>query len=102
MSILTIVASGFCCFYDFLLQLRQVSHDGCVNRIRAMTQPPYICASWADTGHVQVNQLASCFLLSCCISSYPHSDFGGGLVKRGRGRPKRIWLEAFERYRFVI
>lgn len=37
-----------------VLQLRKVAHQGCVNRIRAMTQNPHICASWADTGHVQV------------------------------------------------
>ncbi|KAG8649311.1 protein HEAT STRESS TOLERANT DWD 1 [Manihot esculenta] len=36
------------------LQLRKVAHEGCVNRIRAMTQNPHICASWSDTGHVQV------------------------------------------------
>lgn len=36
------------------VQLRKVAHEGCVNRIRAMTQNPHICASWADTGHVQV------------------------------------------------
>ena len=29
-------------------------HEGCVNRIRAMTQNPHIVASWSDTGHVQV------------------------------------------------
>ncbi|KAF5205601.1 Glutamate-rich wd repeat-containing protein, partial [Thalictrum thalictroides] len=37
-----------------VLQLRKVSHQGCVNRIRSMPQSPHICASWADTGHVQV------------------------------------------------
>ncbi|KAK2987555.1 hypothetical protein RJ640_021609, partial [Escallonia rubra] len=30
-----------------------------VNRIRAMTQKPHICASWADTGHVQVWDFSS-------------------------------------------
>lgn len=39
------------------LQLRKVFHEGCVNRIRAMPQNPHICASWADTGHVQVKLL---------------------------------------------
>ncbi|KAL3830234.1 hypothetical protein ACJIZ3_019036 [Penstemon smallii] len=37
-----------------VLQLRKVFHEGGVNRIRAMRQNPHICASWADTGHVQV------------------------------------------------
>ncbi|XP_051130714.1 protein HEAT STRESS TOLERANT DWD 1 [Andrographis paniculata] len=37
-----------------VLQLRKVSHNGCVNRIRAMRQNPHICASWADSGHVQL------------------------------------------------
>ncbi|KAJ8616359.1 hypothetical protein MRB53_035731 [Persea americana] len=37
-----------------VLQLRKVTHDGCVNRIRSMNQQPHICATWADTGHVQV------------------------------------------------
>ncbi|XP_058097713.1 protein HEAT STRESS TOLERANT DWD 1-like [Magnolia sinica] len=36
------------------LQLRKVAHEGCVNRIRSMTQQPHICATWADNGHVQV------------------------------------------------
>ncbi|XP_044463816.1 protein HEAT STRESS TOLERANT DWD 1 isoform X2 [Mangifera indica] len=36
------------------LQLRKVAHQGCVNRIRAMAKNPHICASWGDTGHVQV------------------------------------------------
>ncbi|KAJ6733578.1 GLUTAMATE-RICH WD REPEAT-CONTAINING PROTEIN 1 [Salix koriyanagi] len=33
-----------------ILQLRKVAHSGCVNRIRAMTQNPHICASWSDAG----------------------------------------------------
>ncbi|KAK4258245.1 hypothetical protein QN277_007716 [Acacia crassicarpa] len=37
-----------------ILQLRKVSHEGCINRIRSMSQNPHICASWADTGYVQV------------------------------------------------
>ncbi|KAK4754001.1 hypothetical protein SAY87_002105 [Trapa incisa] len=37
-----------------VLQLRKVSHEGCINRIRSMPQTPHICASWADTGHVQI------------------------------------------------
>ncbi|GMI94876.1 heat stress tolerant DWD 1 [Hibiscus trionum] len=42
-----------------VLQLRKVAHHGCVNRIRAMTQNPHICASWADSGHVQVWDFSS-------------------------------------------
>ncbi|KAK1319205.1 hypothetical protein QJS10_CPB04g01705 [Acorus calamus] len=34
--------------------LHKVAHQGCVNRIRSMYQKPHICATWADTGHVQV------------------------------------------------
>ncbi|KAB1209317.1 Glutamate-rich WD repeat-containing protein 1 [Morella rubra] len=41
------------------LQLRKVGHEGCVNRIRAMEQNPHICASWADSGHVQVWDFSS-------------------------------------------
>ncbi|GKC48086.1 glutamate-rich WD repeat-containing protein 1 [Tanacetum coccineum] len=33
---------------------RKVFHEGCVNRIRDMTQRPHICATWGDTGHVQI------------------------------------------------
>ncbi|KAK1296137.1 hypothetical protein QJS10_CPB15g00551 [Acorus calamus] len=34
--------------------LHKVAHEGCVNRIRSMYQKPHICATWGDTGHVQV------------------------------------------------
>ncbi|KAK4708166.1 hypothetical protein R3W88_029091 [Solanum pinnatisectum] len=44
---------------DTVLQLRKVSHEGCVNRIRAMAQNPNIVASWADSGHVQVWDFSS-------------------------------------------
>lgn len=37
-----------------ILQLRQVAHQGCINRIRSMPQNPHICATWGDTGFVQV------------------------------------------------
>ncbi|MED6175051.1 hemolysin III domain membrane protein [Stylosanthes scabra] len=40
-------------------QLRKVTHEGCVNRIRSMPQNPHICAAWADTGYVQVWDLSS-------------------------------------------
>lgn len=42
-----------------VLQLHKVFHEGCVNRIRAMTQNPHIVASWGDTGHVQVWDISS-------------------------------------------
>ncbi|XP_024017188.1 glutamate-rich WD repeat-containing protein 1 [Morus notabilis] len=42
-----------------ILQLRKVAHEGGVNRIRAMSQRPHICASWADTGHVQIWDFSS-------------------------------------------
>ncbi|XP_057790058.1 protein HEAT STRESS TOLERANT DWD 1-like isoform X1 [Salvia miltiorrhiza] len=42
-----------------VLQVRKVSHEGGVNRIRAMVQHPHICASWADTGLVQVWDFSS-------------------------------------------
>ncbi|XP_021894314.1 glutamate-rich WD repeat-containing protein 1 [Carica papaya] len=42
-----------------VLQLRKVAHHGCVNRIRAMTQKPHICASWADSSHIQVWDFSS-------------------------------------------
>ncbi|XP_071699364.1 protein HEAT STRESS TOLERANT DWD 1-like [Rutidosis leptorrhynchoides] len=37
-----------------VFQVQKVFHEGCVNRIRAMPQKPHICASWSDTGHVQI------------------------------------------------
>ncbi|KAK9075954.1 hypothetical protein SSX86_004284 [Deinandra increscens subsp. villosa] len=42
-----------------VFQVRKVSHEGCVNRIRAMTQKPHICASWGDTGLVQIWDVSS-------------------------------------------
>ncbi|KAD5317411.1 hypothetical protein R6Q59_032750 [Mikania micrantha] len=42
-----------------VFQVRKVFHEGCVNRIRAMTQKPHICASWGDTGHVQIWDVSS-------------------------------------------
>ncbi|XP_006663183.1 glutamate-rich WD repeat-containing protein 1 [Oryza brachyantha] len=42
-----------------ILHLKKVAHAGCVNRIRAMTQEPHLCATWGDTGHVQVWDFSS-------------------------------------------
>ncbi|RLN27715.1 glutamate-rich WD repeat-containing protein 1-like [Panicum miliaceum] len=42
-----------------ILHLKKVAHAGCVNRIRSMTQKPHLCATWGDTGHVQVWDLSS-------------------------------------------
>ncbi|WVZ58867.1 hypothetical protein U9M48_009093 [Paspalum notatum var. saurae] len=42
-----------------IMHLKKVAHGGCVNRIRSMTQKPHLCATWGDTGHVQVWDLSS-------------------------------------------
>ncbi|KAL2475623.1 Transducin family protein/WD-40 repeat family protein [Abeliophyllum distichum] len=67
----------------------QVFHDGSVNRIRAMPQNPHICASWADTGHVQVWDFSS--HLNALAESDSEVSHGGSalsnqppLVKFGR------------------
>lgn len=36
-----------------------MAHQGCVNRVRAMTQQSHVVATWADTGYVQVLLLTS-------------------------------------------
>ncbi|CAL4923985.1 unnamed protein product [Urochloa decumbens] len=41
------------------MHLKKVAHAGCVNRIRSMTQKPHICATWGETGHVQVWDFSS-------------------------------------------
>lgn len=46
----------FCYLYIWMHQLKKVAHAGCVNRIRSMIQKPHICATWGETGHVQVIQ----------------------------------------------
>lgn len=38
------------------LQMRMVSHQGGVNRVRAMQQQPHIVATWGDNGYVQVTR----------------------------------------------
>ncbi|GAB2293027.1 hemolysin III domain membrane protein [Dionaea muscipula] len=42
-----------------ILQVRKVAHEGCVNRVRSMPQNAHICASWGDTGYVQVWDFSS-------------------------------------------
>eukprot|EP00262_Sarcandra_glabra_P006449 TRINITY_DN18763_c0_g1_i1.p1 TRINITY_DN18763_c0_g1~~TRINITY_DN18763_c0_g1_i1.p1 ORF type:complete len:474 (-),score=86.32 TRINITY_DN18763_c0_g1_i1:306-1727(-) len=57
-----------------ILQLRKVAHEGCVNRIRCMIQNPTICATWADTGHVQVWDFSS--HLNSLVESEPETSTG--------------------------
>ncbi|XP_078444707.1 transducin family protein / WD-40 repeat family protein [Wolffia australiana] len=42
-----------------VLKLQKVAHEGCVNRIRSMSQTPHICAAWSEEGYVQVWDLSS-------------------------------------------
>ena len=42
-----------------LLQTQAVAHHGSVNRVRCMPQQSSIAATWAETGHVQVWDLAA-------------------------------------------
>ncbi|CAN1849708.1 Protein HEAT STRESS TOLERANT DWD 1 [Linum perenne] len=44
---------------DPVLQIRRVAHSGSVNRIRAMSQSPHICATWSDSGYVQIWDVSS-------------------------------------------
>uniref|UniRef100_A0A7I4AC55 Glutamate-rich WD repeat-containing protein 1 n=1 Tax=Physcomitrium patens TaxID=3218 RepID=A0A7I4AC55_PHYPA len=37
-----------------IFKVRLVAHQGCVNRVRAMTQQSHIVATWGDSGYVQV------------------------------------------------
>uniref|UniRef100_A0A0G4HHA3 Uncharacterized protein n=1 Tax=Chromera velia CCMP2878 TaxID=1169474 RepID=A0A0G4HHA3_9ALVE len=39
---------------DAILDFRVIAHPGGVNRIRSMKQLPFVVATWADTGRVQV------------------------------------------------
>ncbi|KAJ1295536.1 hypothetical protein BS78_01G231900 [Paspalum vaginatum] len=57
------------------VHLKKVAHAGGVNRIRSMTQQPHICATWGDTGHVQVWDLSP-FLNSLAESGAPSPDEG--------------------------
>ncbi|KAK3136053.1 hypothetical protein QOZ80_5BG0427390 [Eleusine coracana subsp. coracana] len=57
-----------------IVHLKKVAHAGGVNRIRSMTQKPHICATWGDTGHVQVWDM-SFFLNSLAESgTHPHNE----------------------------
>ncbi|CAN0903654.1 Protein HEAT STRESS TOLERANT DWD 1 [Linum grandiflorum] len=54
------------------LQMRRLAHGGCVNRICAMTQSPHICATWSDSGHVQLaNKVGVCNLNPKFVISDP-------------------------------
>ncbi|VAI15839.1 unnamed protein product [Triticum turgidum subsp. durum] len=44
---------------ESILHLQKVAHEGSINRIRSMNQKPEICATWGDTGHVQVWDFSS-------------------------------------------
>ncbi|KAI0498228.1 hypothetical protein KFK09_021469 [Dendrobium nobile] len=63
-----------------ILQLHKVAHQGGVNRIRAMSQKPHICATWADRGHVQVWDFAS--QLDALAESNAQSSQGGNSINR--------------------
>ncbi|CAL5339139.1 unnamed protein product [Camellia sinensis] len=57
--------------------LCKLVHEGCVNRIRAMPQNPQICASWADTGHVQKSETEVSQGASSVSNQAPLVKFGG-------------------------
>ncbi|GFP85815.1 glutamate-rich WD repeat-containing protein 1, partial [Phtheirospermum japonicum] len=61
-----------------VLQLRKVSHEGGVNRIRAMRQNPHICASWSKTGLVLVWDLS--YHLKALEESEAEAGHGGSTV----------------------
>lgn len=46
------------------MQAQSVAHHGGINRIRCMPQKPQMCATWGDTGRVQVSV---CILWTVCI-----------------------------------
>jgi ribosome assembly protein RRB1 len=54
-----------------IVHLKKVAHAGGVNRIRSMTQKPHICATWGDTGHVQVWDMS--FFLNSLAESGTHA-----------------------------
>lgn len=61
-----------------ILQLHKVAHQGCINRIRSMTQKPHICATWGDTGHVQIWNFSS--LLNALAESETDTSRGGNSI----------------------
>ncbi|CAD5163697.1 unnamed protein product [Musa acuminata subsp. malaccensis] len=63
-----------------VLHLHKVAHQGCVNRIRSMIQRPHICATWADTGHVQVWDIST--LLNALAESVSDTTVGGNSIHR--------------------
>ncbi|XP_074583192.1 protein HEAT STRESS TOLERANT DWD 1 [Curcuma longa] len=63
-----------------VLHLRKVAHQGGVNRIRSMIQKPHICATWGDTGHVQVWDISS--HLNDLAESVSSTTVGGDNIHR--------------------
>lgn len=61
-----------------ILQLHKVAHQGCVNRIRTMSQNSHMCATWADRGHVQVWDFTS--QLKALAESEAHCSLGGNSI----------------------
>ncbi|KAK8961794.1 hypothetical protein KSP40_PGU022328 [Platanthera guangdongensis] len=61
-----------------IFQFFEIPHQGCVNRIRAMSQKPYICATWAERGHVQVWDFTS--QLNTLMESEAQSCHGGNTI----------------------
>ncbi|KAG0481593.1 hypothetical protein HPP92_012451 [Vanilla planifolia] len=63
-----------------ILQLHKVAHQGCINRIRSMSQKPHMCASWSDRGHVQVWNFSS--QLNALAESEAKRSQGGNSIQR--------------------
>ena len=43
---------------DPLLEVKDIKHDGCVNRLRSNPQAPHILSTWSDTGKVYIWNVA--------------------------------------------
>lgn len=66
------------------MQAQSVAHHGGVNRIRCMPQKPQMCATWGDTGRVQV----STTVLTRLILQYSIRQCSGtGTVRRSGSGP---------------